>query len=54
MTWKHFFTSSIGKKFTMAFTGLFLITFLIVHAGINACIFLNDNGVTFNAVQLIS
>ncbi len=50
MTWKHFFTSSIGKKFIMAFTGLFLITFLIVHAGINSCIFLNDNGQTFNAV----
>ncbi|HNP55205.1 MAG TPA: succinate dehydrogenase cytochrome b subunit, partial [Ferruginibacter sp.] len=33
----------------MAFTGLFLITFLIVHAGINSCIFLNDNGETFNA-----
>ncbi|MEI2750299.1 MAG: succinate dehydrogenase cytochrome b subunit [Ferruginibacter sp.] len=50
MTWKHFFTSSIGKKFTMAFTGLFLITFLIVHAGINSCIFLNDGGETFNQV----
>lgn len=34
----------------MALTGLFLITFLIVHAGINSCIFLNDNGETFNAV----
>ena len=50
MTWKHFFSSSIGKKFTMALTGLFLITFLIVHAGVNACIFLNDNGATFNTV----
>lgn len=50
MTWKQFFTSSIGKKFTMAFTGLFLITFLIVHAGVNSCIFLNDNGATFNTV----
>ena len=48
MTWKHFFTSSIGKKYVMAFTGLFLILFLIVHAGINACIFLNDEGKTFN------
>jgi succinate dehydrogenase / fumarate reductase cytochrome b subunit len=50
MTWKHFFTSSVGKKFIMAFTGLFLILFLIVHAGINSCIFLNDNGATFNEV----
>ncbi|MEI8052806.1 MAG: succinate dehydrogenase cytochrome b subunit [Bacteroidota bacterium] len=50
MTFKHFFTSSIGKKFSMAFTGLFLILFLIVHAGINSCIFLNDGGSTFNEV----
>lgn len=34
----------------MAFTGLFLILFLIVHAGINSCIFLNDGGSTFNEV----
>lgn len=34
----------------MGFTGFFLITFLIVHAGINSCIFLNDNGETFNTV----
>ena len=32
----------------MALTGLFLILFLIVHAGINSCIFLNDGGQTFN------
>ena len=48
MTWKQFFTSSIGKKFTMGLTGLFLITFLIVHCGINAMIFFNDGGQTFN------
>jgi succinate dehydrogenase / fumarate reductase cytochrome b subunit len=48
MTWKQFFLSSLGKKYTMAFTGLFLISFLIVHAGINSSIFLNDNGETFN------
>ena len=50
MTWKHFFTSSLGKKYLMAFTGIFLITFLIVHAGINSCIFLNDNGQTYNTI----
>jgi succinate dehydrogenase / fumarate reductase, cytochrome b subunit len=50
MTWKQIFTSSIGKKLTMAFTGLFLIIFLVVHAGVNSCIFLNDNGATFNEV----
>ena len=50
MTWRQFFCTSIGKKFTMAATGLFLILFLIVHAGINACIFLGDGGKTFNEV----
>ncbi|HAN66150.1 MAG TPA: succinate dehydrogenase [Chitinophagaceae bacterium] len=50
MTWKLFFTSSIGKKLTMGLTGIFLITFLIVHAGVNSGIFLNDNGETFNKV----
>lgn len=43
------FSSSIGKKFIMGLTGLFLITFLIVHVGINSCIFFNDSGETFNA-----
>jgi succinate dehydrogenase / fumarate reductase cytochrome b subunit len=43
------FSSSIGKKFIMGLTGLFLITFLIVHVGINSCIFFNDSGQTFNA-----
>ncbi len=48
MTWKHFFTSSIGKKLIMGLTGLFLITFLVVHCSINAMIFFNDGGETFN------
>ncbi|MEO6488863.1 MAG: succinate dehydrogenase cytochrome b subunit [Ferruginibacter sp.] len=48
MTWKHFFTSSLGKKFTMGLTGFFLITFLIVHCFINSMIFFNDDGQTFN------
>ena len=48
MTWKQFFTSSLGKKFTMGLTGFFLITFLIVHCAINSMIFFNDNGQTFN------
>lgn len=34
----------------MSITGIFLILFLIVHAGANSCIFLNDNGETFNEV----
>lgn len=41
------FTSSIGRKFTMAFTGLFLISFLLVHMSINALIFYNDGGKIF-------
>jgi succinate dehydrogenase / fumarate reductase cytochrome b subunit len=32
----------------MGLTGLFLITFLVVHAGVNACIWANDGGVMFN------
>ncbi|MFN8300278.1 MAG: succinate dehydrogenase cytochrome b subunit [Chitinophagales bacterium] len=42
------FKSSIGKKFFMSLTGLFLITFLIVHATINGMIWFNDGGVTFS------
>ena len=49
MTWKQFFTSSIGKKILMALTGFFLIIYLIVHAALNALIFVNDDGKTFNA-----
>lgn len=48
MTFKQFFNSSIGRKIIMAFTGLFLISFLVVHATINALIFFNDHGVEFN------
>jgi succinate dehydrogenase / fumarate reductase cytochrome b subunit len=53
MTFKQMFTSSIGKKLVMGLTGLFLISFLIVHVSINACIFADlfnpeDNGQMFN------
>lgn len=53
MKWSEFFTSSIGKKLVMGLTGLFLITFLIIHASINSCIFADlfdptDNGEMFN------
>lgn len=48
MTWKNFFASSIGKKITMALTGFFLIIFLIIHCSVNAMIFFNDDGETFN------
>ncbi|HZZ75553.1 MAG TPA: succinate dehydrogenase cytochrome b subunit [Puia sp.] len=48
MKWSAFFTSSIGKKFIMSLTGIFLISFLVVHVGINACIWANDGGQMFN------
>jgi succinate dehydrogenase / fumarate reductase cytochrome b subunit len=48
MKWSELFTSPIGKKWVMSLTGLFLITFLVVHAGVNACIWANDGGVMFN------
>ncbi len=48
MKWSEFFTSSIGKKFIMSLTGIFLISFLVVHVGINACIWASDGGQMFN------
>jgi succinate dehydrogenase / fumarate reductase cytochrome b subunit len=48
MKWSQFFTSSVGKKLVMSLTGLFLISFLVIHAGLNACIWANDNGEMFN------
>ena len=42
------FGSSLVKKYWMALTGLFLISFLLVHCTLNAFIFFNDGGVTFN------
>jgi succinate dehydrogenase / fumarate reductase cytochrome b subunit len=53
MKWSEFFTSSVGKKFVMALSGLFLISFLVIHVGINACIYADllddrDNGEIFN------
>jgi succinate dehydrogenase / fumarate reductase cytochrome b subunit len=48
MNWMQSFSTSIGKKLQMSLTGLFLITFLIVHCYINAQIFYNDGGKRFN------
>src|SRR6266550_2163177 len=41
MKFSEFFTSSVGKKLVMALTGLFLISFLVIHVGLNSCIY-ND------------
>lgn len=43
-----FLKTSIGKKVVMGLTGLFLISFLVVHCFINCLIFFNDGGLTFN------
>lgn len=48
MKWSQFFTSSVGKKLVMSLTGIFLISFLIVHVGLNACIWAMDKGEMFN------
>lgn len=53
MNWKQAFTSSIGKKLVMGFTGLFLITFLLVHAYVNGLVFLEllDAGRGYSAYK---
>jgi succinate dehydrogenase / fumarate reductase, cytochrome b subunit len=53
MNWSQLFTSTIGKKIVVAVTGLFLISFLVIHVGINSCVFKDlfvpdDNGDMFN------
>jgi len=48
MNWKQSFSTSIGKKLQMSFTGLFLIMFLVIHCYINAQIFYNDGGKRFS------
>ncbi len=55
MKWSQFFTSVVGRKIVMAITGLFLISFLLVHVGLNSTIFndlpifnKSDNGSMFN------
>ncbi|MEZ5042981.1 MAG: succinate dehydrogenase cytochrome b subunit [Saprospiraceae bacterium] len=49
MNWfSRFLTSSIGKKLLMSLTGLFLISFLIVHLIGNLQLLINDGGEKFN------
>jgi succinate dehydrogenase / fumarate reductase cytochrome b subunit len=40
---------STGKKYVMAFTGLFLLIFLMVHLFGNVLLLKNDGGLAFNA-----
>lgn len=49
MKWlTNFLTSSIGQKFIMSLTGLFLISFLTVHLIGNLLLLTDDGGVSFN------
>ena len=41
-------TSSIGKKLLMSLAGLFLITFLLVHMGINLLVIIYDDPMVYN------
>lgn len=43
-----FLTSNIGRKLVMALTGLFLISFLLVHVSGNLLLLRNDDGFAFN------
>lgn len=47
MSKSKLFKTSIGKKLIMGLTGLFLISFLLIHVGINSLIFFNDGGHKF-------
>ncbi len=42
------FSSSIGKKLIMGLTGLFLISFLLVHCFLNSFVFFDNSGLLFN------
>ena len=49
MSWfLNFLTSSIGRKLIMSLTGLFLVSFLIVHLIGNLQLLYNDDGQAFN------
>lgn len=42
------FKSSVGKKMVMGLTGLFLVSFLLIHCFINQMIFWDNTGTLFN------
>ncbi|MCG8332688.1 MAG: succinate dehydrogenase cytochrome b subunit [Chitinophagales bacterium] len=49
MSWfSNFLTSSIGRKVIMSLTGLFLITFLVIHLIGNLQLLNPDDGMSFN------
>jgi succinate dehydrogenase / fumarate reductase cytochrome b subunit len=44
----NFLTTSIGRKFLMSITGLFLVGFIGVHLSINLLLIFDDSGELFN------
>lgn len=44
----NFLTASIGRKFLMSITGLFLMMFILVHLGLNLLLIFDDSGELFN------
>ena len=53
MSWiTHFLSSSIGRKFIMSLTGLFLIIFLLIHLIGNLQLLVDDGGKQFNLYAL--
>ena len=44
----NFFTSSIGKKFILSLSGLFLIAFLCVHLALNLLLIFDNSGELYN------
>jgi len=49
-----FFTSSIGQKFFMSITGLFLMLFLVVHLTINSLLLIGDGELFNEAANFMS
>lgn len=44
----NFLTASIGRKFIMSISGIFLLMFICVHLGINLLLLFDDSGELFN------
>ncbi len=44
----NFLTASIGRKFIMSVSGLFLMMFICVHLGVNLLLIFDDSGELFN------
>lgn len=43
-----FLSASIGRKFFMSITGLFLVMFIVVHLTLNLLLIFDDSGDLFN------